>query len=62
MSPTKGRPPSENPKDRGYRLRVSDEDLQRLDYCVKVLGLTKAEVIRRGIDRMYQEAQKQAKK
>ena len=51
-----GRPPSENPKDRGYRLRVSDEDLKKLDYCCEVLGLTKAEVIRRGIEKVYDEA------
>lgn len=56
-----GRPPSEKPKDRGYRLRVSDEDLAKLDYCVKVLGLTKADVIRQGIDRMYDEARQKDK-
>jgi len=54
-----GRPPSDNPKDRGYRLRVSNEDLEKLDYCCKVLGLTKAEVIRQGIEAMYKKAQKQ---
>lgn len=62
MSPRTGRPPTENPKNRGYRLRVSDEDLQKLDYCVKVLGLTKAEIIRQGIELMYEKAQKEAKK
>lgn len=60
MSPRTGRPPSENPKDRGYRLRMSDEDLQMLDYCVDVLGLTKAEIIRHGIQFMYEKAKKQA--
>lgn len=59
MSPRTGRPPSENPKDRGYRLRVSDDDLKKLDYCCQVLGLTKAEIIRQGIEEMYQKAQKQ---
>lgn len=62
MSPRTGRPPTENPKDRGYRLRVSDEDLQRLDYCAEVLGLTKAEIIRQGIELMYEKAQKEAQK
>lgn len=61
MSPRTGRP-TDNPKNHETRIRMSDGDIQRLDYCVKVLGLSKAEVIRRGIDRMYQEAQKQAKK
>ncbi|PWL70277.1 MAG: hypothetical protein DBY25_08170 [Clostridiales bacterium] len=62
MSPRTGRPPTENPKDRGYRLRVSDEDLQRLDYCAEVLGLTKAEIIRQGIELMYEKARKVAQK
>lgn len=58
MSPRTGRPPSDNPKNRGYRLRVTDAELEKLDYCCKALGLTKAEVIRQGIDKMYLEAQK----
>ena len=62
MSPRTGRPPTENPKDRGYRLRVSDEDLQRLDYCAEVLGLTKAEIIRQGIELTYEKARKVAQK
>lgn len=62
MSPRTGRPPSENPKDRGYRLRMSDEDLRMLDYCVEVLGLTKAEIIRHGIQFMYEKAKNQAQK
>lgn len=57
MSPRTGRP-TDDPKDRGYRLRVSDADLQMLDYCVEVLGLSKAEIIREGIKRMYDQAQK----
>lgn len=59
MSPRTGRPPSDNPKDRGYRLRVSDDDLKKLDFCCKVFGLTKAEVIRQGLEEMYEKAQKQ---
>jgi len=41
---------------------MSDRDLQRLDYCVEVLGLTKAEIIRQGIELMYEKAQKEAQK
>lgn len=59
MSPKTGRPPiGDSSKDRGYRIRMSDEELKKLDYCAKVLGLSKAEVIRRGIDEMYEKAQK----
>lgn len=63
MSPKTGRPPmGESSKDRGYRIRMSDEELQRLDYCSEILGLSKAEIIRHGIEKMYEEAQKKTKK
>jgi len=41
---------------------MADGEIERLDYCCKVLGLTKAEVIRQGIDVMYKKAQKQTPK
>lgn len=59
MATKMGRPTDDH-KDKGYRLRVSDADLQKLDYCVEVLGLAKADIIREGIDRMYEEAKKKA--
>ncbi len=60
MSPKTGRPPiGDSSKDRGYRIRMSDEELARLDFCSKVLQISKAEVIRRGIDKMYEEAKNQ---
>lgn len=40
-------------------IRISEEDQEKLEYCAKVLGLTKAEVIRQGIDKMYQKALEQ---
>ena len=61
MSPRTGRPPTDNPKDRGYRIRMTDEELKRLDYCAEVLGLSKAEIIRQGIEEMYKKAQKEKK-
>lgn len=61
MSPRTGRP-TDDKKEMRLQFRLSEGDVKKLEYTVEVLGLTKAEVIRRGIDRMYQEAQKQAKK
>jgi len=40
---------------------MSDEELKRLDYCCEVFGLTKAEIIRQGIDVMYEKAQESKK-
>lgn len=55
MSP---RPPLEDAKTNQYRLRMSDAELEKLEFCCKKLGLTKSEVIRSGIEAMYQEALK----
>lgn len=57
MSPRTGRPPSDNPKKNETRIRMSDEEVEMLDYCCKVYGLTKADVIRQGIKELYQKAQ-----
>lgn len=58
MSPRTGRPTA-RPKTSRMEIRTSEEDQEKLEYCAKVLGLTKAEVIRRGIDEMYKKAQEQ---
>lgn len=57
MSPRTGRPPSDNPKRHETRIRMTDGDVEMLDYCCKFYGLSKAEVIRRGIKELYQKAQ-----
>lgn len=63
MSPKTGRPPiGDSSKDRGYRIRMSNEELERLTFCSEVLQLPKSEVIRLGIGRMYEEALKIQKK
>ena len=53
----KGRPTDE-PKTLSTRIRLSDEDVQRLEYCSSKTGLTKAEIIRRGIKAVYEEIKK----
>ncbi len=59
MTPNKGRPPvGESSRDKQYRLRMSAEEWMRLEYCCKATGLNKAEVIRRGIETVYQEITK----
>ena len=58
MSPTQGRPPIENPKDLQYRLRMTKEDAEKLDYCCKQTGKTKAEVLREGLELVYKAIKK----
>lgn len=57
MSPKTGRP-TDNPKRHETRIRMSDEDVQLLEECSRVLGITKADVIRKGIREVYAKIQK----
>lgn len=57
MSPRTGRP-TDNPKILNTRIRLSEEDIERLNYCSKEMGKTKAEVIRIGIKKVYTELKK----
>jgi predicted DNA-binding protein len=49
------RPKGNDTKNNQYRLRMTDEELEKLEYCSKLTGLTKADVIRKGIDKVYNE-------
>ena len=55
MSPAHGRPPSKDPKNNNTRIRLTDREVQKLEYCSQQLGMTKADVIRKGIDMIYSE-------
>lgn len=56
MAP-KGRP-TNDPKTLNTRIRLSEEDVRRLEFCVERTGLTKAEVIRQGIKEVYERLKK----
>lgn len=59
MSPSKGRPPIDGePKDKQYRLRMSKAEWERLENFCNSTGMSKAEIIRLGIEKVYQEFQK----
>lgn len=57
MAPRTGRP-TDNPKRHDTRIRMSDEDVEMLEYCCKVTGKTKTDIIREGIRKVYQELKK----
>ena len=57
MTPRTGRP-TEDPKVNQYRIRLTDEELEKLNYCSKTTGKTKADIIREGIDKVYNELNK----
>lgn len=53
-----GRPPSDNPlKDRIFVL-VSEETKQKLEKCKQALGTTTSNIVRKGIDKVYDDLEK----
>ena len=58
MTPRTGRPPSDDAKVNQYRIRLTDEELEKLGYCSKALNKTKADIIRDGIEETYQKIKK----
>ena len=52
MSPRTGRP-TDDPKQLSTRVRLSQEDIDRLEYCAAKTGQSKADIIRQGIKAVY---------
>lgn len=50
------RPKIEDAKSNQYRLRMTDAEVEKLEYCCSKLNMRKSEVIRAGIDKMYEIA------
>lgn len=50
--------PTDAPRVNNYRIRMTDAELRKLEACCERTGLSKADVIRKGIDIIYQEIQK----
>lgn len=57
MSPRTGRP-TDAPKRHETRIRMSDEDIQILEYCCQETGRSKADIIREGIRKVYADIKK----
>ena len=55
--PRTGRP-TDNPKTLNTRIRLSEQDVERLEFCSKKTGKSKAEIIRIGIKKVYEELKK----
>lgn len=54
MSPRTGRP-TDDPKRKDLKIRVSDSTIDKLEYCHQKTGLPKSEIVRQGIDAIYKE-------
>lgn len=55
LSPAHGRPPSKDPKIHDTKIRMSDNDIKMLKYCCEKTGKKKAEVIRMGVRKVYED-------
>ncbi len=49
-------------KDESFIIRISDDDRKKLEIIKEVYGISKAEAVRRGIQRMYRTALIEQKK
>ena len=52
------RPKSDKSKNLRFEIRITKETLEKLEYCAKELGITKTEVLHRGIDLVKSEIDK----
>ena len=50
--------PTTNPKNIELKVRISNEDKERLDYCIEKSNKTKSEIVREGIEKVYSEIKK----
>lgn len=51
--------PTDNPKTIVKRARMSEEDVEKLQICCNVLGISESDVLRMGIDEVYQKIKEQ---
>lgn len=55
MSPRTGRPKTENPKTIEIKARIDKETNDRLEFYCKEHGVTRTEVVRKGIETVLRQ-------
>lgn len=50
-----GRPIEGQPKDRRIFIRVDEQTETKLDKCTEILKTTRSDVVRKGIDKIYDD-------
>jgi len=61
LSPRTGRPPSGNARQQKVETRMTKDELEKLDYCCKITKMSRSEIIRTGIDLVYNNIKKSDK-
>lgn len=49
---------TDNPKSYRESFRLSETDMKKIEFCMKKTGMSKTDVIRMGIDEVYQKTKK----
>lgn len=50
--------PTDNPKSYRESFRLSESDMKKVSFCMNKTGMSKTDVIRMGIDEVYQKLKK----
>lgn len=58
MSPRTGRPKSDNPKSDRLEIRMTKEESERLIKCSKELGISRTDVLMKGLSLVESELKK----
>ncbi len=58
MSPRTGRPTKDPRGTNRTGVRLTESDMEKLEFCVNETGKTKTDIIREGIDLVYQKVVK----
>ncbi|MDR1629913.1 MAG: hypothetical protein LBS36_06845 [Oscillospiraceae bacterium] len=52
-------PHPEKPLEHDLKVRIDNEGLAKIEYCMKKLNATRSEVLRKGVNSLYDELKKQ---
>lgn len=55
MARKKPGPHPEKPLDTQIKTRADKETMEKIEYCIKKLNITRSEVLRRGVHCLYEE-------
>lgn len=53
-----GRPKTENPRNKRLEIRLTEDELQKINNCSKILGKTRTNTILEGISKLEVELNK----
>ena len=51
-------PHPENPLDTEIKLRIDKKTIEKIEYCKKELNTTRSDVLRKGVQRLYEDLKK----